>query len=201
MIKKVAIIGTHGVGKTGLAYALAAALTSRSIPVELVLETARELSRLEPGIKINAETTLQSQARILEYQFQREVEAEVSGHSEVIICDRSFDNYLYMERKFGSQPQYEEMIINHLKNHPYTLIIKVPIVDSEIKHDNFRDTNHEFQSDIDLRIELFLKKHAIPHLILTESVMPNREEWTYIVLNKLGYKVKFNGFDRQQKLI
>ncbi|MBI2148431.1 ATP-binding protein [Candidatus Woesearchaeota archaeon] len=202
MIKKVAIIGAHGVGKTGLAYALAAALTSRSISVELILEIARELRRVEPEIvKLDEETTIDSQARILEYQFQREIEAEKLGRCEVIICDRSFDNYLYMERKFGSQQKYEEIIINHLKEHPYTLIVKVPVISKEIKNDGFRNTDYNFQQDIDARIELFLKRYGIPHVILPEPVMPNREEWTYIILNKIGYKLRFNGFEFQQKLI
>lgn len=201
MIKKVALIGAHGVGKTGLAYAIAASLTSKSIPVELILEIARELKRIDPSaIVLDQSTTLQSQARILEYQFSRELEAETAGKSQVLICDRAFDNYLYMQRKFGEQPEYEEIIAKHLKAHPYTLIVKVPITNESIQSDNFRDTNSEFQQDIDLRIDAFLKKHNIPHLILPEPVMPNREDWTYIILNKLGYKIKFNGFESQQKL-
>jgi len=202
MIKKVAIIGTHGVGKTGLAYSLAAALTSRSIPVEPILEVARDLNRIDPNlIKINEDTTLLSQARILEYQFQREIEAEALGRCEVIICDRSFDNYLYMERKFGPQPEYEKLILEHLKEHPYTLIVKVPITIKEIKGDNFRDTSVEFQEEIDHMIDEFLKMHGISYITLPDPIMPNREEWVYFILNKIGYKLKFSGFEYQQKLV
>lgn len=187
MFKKVAIIGTHGVGKTCLVHLTAGFLTSKGVCVETILEVARELSRLEPNlVKINEYTTLEAQTRILEYQFEREKHAE-STSVDVCLCDRAFDNYLYMERKFGPQEKYLNLVLGHMKEHPYNLIVKIPVLDSTITPDGTRDTNTDFQKDIDQRINKFLREYKIPALILHEPYMPFREDWAYAVIKALGY--------------
>lgn len=184
-IVKIALVGSHGVGKTGLANALAAAFIARGISTYTILETARELSRLEPEIvKINEETTLKAQARILEYQFEREIAAETQPW-QVIICDRSFDNYLYMERKFDQQKKYIDFILRHLNEHPYTIIVKVPVTQNILMYDGMRSVDVEFQRDIDERIDKFMEKYGIKHLVLPEPVMPYREDWVYRVMKHL----------------
>jgi len=184
-IVKITLIGAHSVGKTGLAYALASAFIARGISTYTILETARELARLEPDIvKINEETTLKAQARILEYQFQREIEAEKMPY-DVVIGDRGFDNYVYMERKFGIQQKYVDMILRHLIEYPYTLIVKVPVIRNVMTYDGIRSTDLLFQMDIDNRINTLLEKHGINHLVLPPPVMPYREDWTYRILNQL----------------
>ena len=138
---KIVLIGAHGVGKTGLANALAAAFIARGISTYAILETARELARLQPGlVKINEQTTIQAQAKILEYQFQREIECRNLPY-QVVICDRGFDNYAYMERKFGIQPVYKDMVLRHLKDHSYTLIVKVPITNELLNFDGMRSVS------------------------------------------------------------
>ncbi len=182
---KICLVGTHGVGKTGLANALAAAFIARGISTYTILETARELTRIEPNIvKINEDTTLQAQARILEYQFERERAAETMPY-QVIVTDRGFDNYIYMERKFGSQSKYEALVIRHLIDHPYTLIVKVPITQNVLMYDGMRSVDMAFQKDIDRRLNEFMEKHNIKHLKLPEPVMPYREDWTYRILKQL----------------
>lgn len=182
---KIVLVGSHGVGKTGLANALAAAFIARNISTYTILETARELLKQEPDlIKINEDTTLKAQAKILEYQFQKEIEAEKLPY-EVIVCDRGFDNYLYMERKFGSQQEYVNLILRHIIEHPYTLIVKVPIVRNVLSYDGMRSTDLEFQKDIDVMLDRFMEKHGIKHISLPEPVMPYREDWTYRILNNL----------------
>ncbi len=181
---KIVLVGSHGAGKTGLANALAAAFIARSISAYTILETARELTRLEPSVKINEETTLRAQAKILEYQFKREIEAE-NMPCDVIICDRGFDNYIYMERKFGSQKEYIDIILRHLIDHQYTLIVKVPISYNILTYDGMRSTDIEFQKDIDIMLDAFMEKYKIKHLVLPPPVMPYREDWTYRILNNL----------------
>ncbi len=182
---KIYLVGTHGVGKTGLAHALAAAFIARSISTETIIEVARELMRLEPNVvKINEETTLEAQKRILEYQFEREREAELFPY-DTVICDRAFDNYLYMERKFGRQKEYEEAIAEHLMQHPPMLIAKVPLINGVLVDDGVRSLDVEFQEDINKRIDNFLKERSIEHIVLPEPVMPYREDWTYRILKKL----------------
>lgn len=182
---KIALIGAHGVGKTGLASALAAAFIARGISVYTILETARELARLEPDVvKINEETTMQSQARILEYQFQREIGVENLPY-QAIICDRGFDNYVYMERKFGAQQEYIDLVLRHLIDHPYKLIVKVPITENILRFDGMRSTELEFQRDIDKRLVEFMEKYGVKHMVLPEPVMPYREDWVYRIMKRL----------------
>ena len=182
---KICLVGTHGVGKTGLANAIAAAFIARGIPTYTITEIARELARLEPyTVKINEETTLQAQAKILEYQFAREREAETLPY-QVIVTDRGFDNYIYMERKFGSQLKYEAFVLKHLIDHPYTLIVKVPVTQNVLMYDGMRSVDIAFQKDIDKRLDEFMKKHNIKYITLPEAVMPYREDWTYRILKHL----------------
>lgn len=189
-MKKVAIIGTHGVGKTSLVHLLMGSFIAIHKPVGAVLEAVEELSRTDPTFKKDEGTNLESQARILEYHFHREIEAKQSNRFSVLICDRAIDNYAYMQRACGEQPKYRQLVLDHLKNHPYTLIVKVPITANGITDNQFRDTGLEFQHDIDRRIDEFLAQHKIPHLVLPDPVDPIRMDWVYRVIKHLGYKVE-----------
>ncbi len=60
---KVAFIGTHGVGKTTLAYGLASRLKRRDVNLEVVVEVARRCP-----LPLNEGTTLEAQAWILHAQ-------------------------------------------------------------------------------------------------------------------------------------
>jgi len=182
---KIALVGAHGVGKTGLANALASAFIARGISTYTLLETARELLRMQPGlVKINEETTFEAQAKILEYQFEREIEIEKQPW-QVVICDRSFDNYVYMERKFGYQKRYVDIILRHIEKHPYTLIVKVPINYNILRFDGMRSVDIEFQKEIDQRIDELMKREGISHIVLPEPVMPYREDWVYRIMKHL----------------
>jgi thymidylate kinase len=84
---KIALIGSHGVGKTTLCFELAALLKRRNADVELVREVARRCP-----LPINQDTTLAAQEWILLTQIAWEIEAAATH--EVVLCDRSaLDNY------------------------------------------------------------------------------------------------------------
>jgi len=63
---KLALIGTHGVGKTTLAYELCSLLKKADHNVELVTEVARQ-----SPFPVNAATTLEGQLWILHAQIPR----------------------------------------------------------------------------------------------------------------------------------
>ena len=93
---KIAMIGSHGVGKTTLCFELAAALKRRNADVEMVREVARRCP-----LPINQETTVAAQEWILHTQIAWEIDA--AGNSEVVLCDRSvLDNYCYLVHAAGS---------------------------------------------------------------------------------------------------
>lgn len=190
MFKKVAIIGTHGVGKTSLVHFLMGYFIAIHKPVGAVLEAVEELSRTDPTFKKDASTDLESQAKILRYHFQREIEAEQSGRFDILVCDRAIDNYAYMERACGEQPYYKDLVLKHLAEHPYNLLVKVPITANGITDNKFRATDLEFQLDIDRRIDKFLAENNIPHIVLPDPVDPIRMDWVYRVIKHIGYKVE-----------
>jgi len=92
---KLALIGTHGVGKTTLAYETCSLLKKSGANVELVTEVARQ-----SPFPVNEATTLEGQLWILHAQIAAELEA--ARRAPQVICDRAvLDNYCYLVNKFG----------------------------------------------------------------------------------------------------
>ena len=137
---KLALIGTHGVGKTTLAYETCSLLKKADHNVELVTEVARQSS-----FPVNAATTLEAQLWILHAQIAAELEA--ARRAPHVICDRSvLDNYCYLVNKFGRQPQLEEWLAWWMKS--YDLLVGVPPLAEGISPDGFRSEDQQFQQRI-----------------------------------------------------
>jgi thymidylate kinase len=144
---KLALIGTHGVGKTTLAYEVCSLLKKSHHNVELVAEVARQ-----SPFPVNAETTLEGQLWILHSQIAAELEA--APRAPVVITDRAvLDNYCYLVNKFGRQPRLEAWLAWWMAT--YSLLIGVLIVEEGIPRDGFRSEDRAFQLRIhELLIEL-----------------------------------------------
>ncbi len=144
---KLALIGTHGVGKTTLVYEVCSLLKKSHHNVELVTEVARQ-----SPFPVNAETTLAGQLWILHAQIAAELEASL--RAPMIITDRAvLDNYCYLVNKFGRQPQLETWLAGWMAS--YSLLVGVPTVEEGIPRDGFRSEDRAFQLRIhDLLIEL-----------------------------------------------
>ena len=144
---KLALIGTHGVGKTTLVYEVCSLLKKSHHNVELVAEVARQ-----SPFPVNAETTLEGQLWILHAQIAAELEA--AARAPVLITDRSvLDNYCYLVNKFGRQPHLEAWLSWWMAT--YSLLIGVPIAEEGIPRDGFRSEDRAFQLRIrDLLMEL-----------------------------------------------
>lgn len=141
---KVAFIGSHGVGKTTMCYALAGRLKARDISLDVVREVARRCP-----LPINEETGLAAQAWILHTQIAEELLAQ--ERYPVVLSDRSIlDNYVYLLLAKGEQPGLEGLVNHWMAT--YDLLIHVPIVD-EVAIDGIRATNPVFQRAIDQRLE------------------------------------------------
>src|SRR5271168_3736906 len=137
---KLALIGTHGVGKTTLAYEICSLLKKADYNVELVTEVARQ-----SPFPVNAATTLEGQLWILHAQIAAELSA--SRHAPHVICDRAvLDNYCYLVNKFGRQPQLESWLAWWMDS--YSLLIGVPPVEAGIVADGFRSEDRAFQQRI-----------------------------------------------------
>ncbi len=150
---KIAFIGTHGTGKTTLAYALISSLKKKGIDAGFISEVARSCP-----FPINEETTKKSQIWIILNQIIRELESEEKY--SVVISDRSIlDGYCYYVRKFGRSKALEPLVIEHLKT--YDTLIRVPIRPELLKKDKTRSTNIEFQKQVDDVFDEMIKKFNI----------------------------------------
>jgi GTPase SAR1 family protein len=137
---KLALIGTHGVGKTTLAYELCSLLKKSHQNVELVTEVARR-----SPFPVNAATTLEGQLWILHAQIAAELDA--AHRAPHVIADRSvLDNYCYLVNKFGRQPQLEPWLAWWMNT--YDVLVGVPPVAGEIPPDGFRSEDRPFQQRI-----------------------------------------------------
>ncbi|MGQ9835972.1 MAG: ATP/GTP-binding protein [Thermoanaerobaculaceae bacterium] len=160
---KVALIGTHGVGKTTLCFELAARLKRRDLDVELVREVARHCP-----LPINRQTTEASQAWILHTQMAWELEAEANHH--LVLCDRSvLDNYCYLLHVAGPQLHWEPILARWLTT--YSLLVKVPLW-APPRWDGVRDTDLAFQKAIDELLDQEIARRQLEVLRLHASHRP-----------------------------
>jgi nicotinamide riboside kinase len=137
---KLALIGTHGVGKTTLAYEICSLLKKAHFSVELVTEVARQ-----SPFSVNAATTIEGQLWILHAQIAAELAA--ARRAPQVITDRAvLDNYCYLVNKFGRQPQLESWLAWWMDT--YTFLVGVPPVTAEIPADGFRSEDRAFQRRI-----------------------------------------------------
>jgi len=170
---KIALIGTHGVGKTTLCFDLAARLKRRDVDVEMVREVARSCP-----LPINRETSAQAQAWILHEQMAAELEA--SAQHQAVICDRSvLDNYCYLLYAAGPQPKWEPLLADWLPT--YDLLVKVPLWTTP-RWDGVRDTDLAFQRDIDVLIGEQVRARRLEPLDLAPGA---QERWGEIVMARL----------------
>ena len=147
---KLALIGTHGVGKTTLAHDAGALLKQTGRHAELVTEVVRRCP-----FPVNEQTTLEAQLWILHTQIAAELEA--AHRSPLVLCDRSvLDHYCYLVNRCGRQPELERWLTRWLDS--YTLLAGVPLVRESIYAegfrqptlaDGFRSTDRAFQQRID----------------------------------------------------
>jgi thymidylate kinase len=145
---KIALIGTHGVGKSTLAFEICSLLKKADYNVELVTEVARR-----SPFPVNEATTLEGQLWILHAQIAAELDAARAPH---VICDRSaLDNYCYLVNKFGRQQRLEQWLEWWMQS--YTLLIGIPPLADGIPRDGFRSENLEFQQRIHELIEEMLE--------------------------------------------
>jgi len=154
---KLALIGTHGVGKTTLAYDVCALLKKGGRNVELVTEMARRCP-----LAVNEGTSLEAQLWILHAQIAAELEA--AHRAPFVLCDRSvLDNYCYLVNKCGRQPELEGWLEKWLDT--YNLLVGVPLVRESIYAegfrqpslaDGFRATDRAFQQRIDALLKELL---------------------------------------------
>lgn len=133
-------MGTHGVGKTTLAYEICSLLKKAHYNVELVTEVARQ-----SPFPVNAATTVEGQLWILHAQIAAELDA--ARRAPHVITDRAvLDNYCYLVNKFGRQRHLESWLAWWMDT--YSILIGIPPSETEIPADGFRSEDRAFQMRI-----------------------------------------------------
>jgi thymidylate kinase len=152
---KIAFIGTHGVGKTTLAYELCNELKKQDLDVGFIDEIARRCP-----FPINESTSLEAQTWILATSITREL--ELGKIYPNIICDRSvLDNYVYLYHRFGHIPELYALAAYWIRT--YDLLFKVPLNRSYLRADGVRSTDFEFQEAIERKLVDLLAEGRIPY--------------------------------------
>jgi len=152
---KIAIIGTHCVGKTTLAKKL-----SRHLKDSAFIE---EVVRSCP-YPVNEMATLEAQEWILNEQKRREEEAK----AKIIISDRALiDNFAYWlrvaEKTLGEDEikRKKEEVFLHSKT--YDLLIFLEPFEGKIIKDNFRSTDDSWRKEMHERIFNLVKEFQATH--------------------------------------
>ena len=158
MVRKIAFIGTHGVGKTVLTFSIASRLRAMSVDADVVHENSRR-----SPFPINEGTTLDSQMWILASQWQAELEA--TRRCRLVVCDRAvLDNYAYLQRGCGDREELLPFLRSWIRT--YDALFWVPIVDDHIVADTARATSHPFQREIHDRIAVLVREWGVEDRVI-----------------------------------
>lgn len=153
---KIAIIGTHGVGKTTLAGKFFLYALEKGRNAKLIHEVARDCP-----LGINENFCAASCTWILAEQIKREMEAHKKG-ANMIICDRSsIDPFMYLQDSFNDGRNsiiatLHAFALEWLKT--YYKIIWISPSGLKIIDDGVRCIDIEIQSNIDANFSQQLEK-------------------------------------------
>lgn len=170
---KIALIGSHGVGKTTLCFELAAELKRRSADVEMVHEVARSCP-----LPINQDTTVDAQSWILHTQIAAEIRA--AAEHDVVLCDRSaLDNYCYLVQAAGTVAAWERFLDAWIPT--YDWLVKVPIIEQPA-FDGVRAVDPGFQQRIELLLEGMITSRGLSPLRLDSQ---DRDGWCQRIVSTM----------------
>lgn len=156
-MKKIGIMGTHGTGKTTLAFDLALKYKKEnpSLNVKIMSEVVRKCP-----YPINEESTQKSQRWIWAAQMVAELEGL---RNDVLICDRTIlDNLAYSKHAGFNHILYDFMEVSVSWMLTYDKIYWLRPSDSFVcADDKIRITDIDFQKNIDQILDGWIKKFDI----------------------------------------
>ena len=154
-MKKIGIMGTHGTGKTTMAFRLANEIKGNcpSLNVAILPEVVRSCP-----LAINEQATIDAQLWIFHKQMITEIEM---GDHDVLVCDRTIlDNLAYSKYNHHDKivNDYLRIAIDWLKTYDklYLLRPTCPVAD-----DGVRSVDADFQRGIDLTLANWVKEFSI----------------------------------------
>jgi thymidylate kinase len=179
---KIAIIGTHGVGKTTLAYQMVAEAKKRGKNACVIHEVARSCP-----FPLNDDFNVDGAHWIITSQINRELDAKAQK-SDFIVCDRSaYDPICYLEaRNFTVQNciQLEAFAYEWMKTYDH-IFYSIPSW-QKIVDDGIRSTDIDFQKTVDEQFLYFLSTfpNENVHRIHDYAIFGNNLEEVFKVIFK-----------------
>jgi len=175
---RIAIAGSHGVGKTTLAKALAKRLNFKYIP-DIVREEA-----IKKGFVINENTPPEVQLWLVSRQWELE-----NTTPENWVADKSLFDFLI----YGEIVLKNENVLNVIRemvtrNANYDFVFYLPI-EFPLELDGVRSENLRFQKDVDSRYRKKLKELGVKYIVLSGSV-EERVEKALKYLNRPDTKLR-----------
>lgn len=176
-MKKVCVVGTHGVGKSTLSYHLAA-LLKKAHPTKSVIcleENVREISKITNGDLKCREFT-----RLAVYdQLFREVKNSLLY--DIIVTDRTMIDYVIYGQLNGNSYGFLDEAKLQLFTFNKIYYVRPDKIDSPIANDGFRDTNLDFRNKVDFQFETFFRENREFHPVQIKT----SEIFTYDYLKDL----------------
>ncbi len=138
---KIAIVGTHGTGKSTLSYLMASHYKKQGKNVKIIQEVARSCP-----FPINHGMTVEAAKWIYYEHARKELEAEAKH--EIVICDRSvYDSFVYASYfDINSElKSLESIAYEHLSTYDKVIFV---IPDIQLQTDGTRSSDPQFQLGI-----------------------------------------------------
>ena len=163
---KIAVIGSHGTFKTTLLYFLAGVLKAKGKNVAIIREVVRACPYFKGG---HGGILAQNWILLTQAQWEREYQ----DIYDYVLCDRSLaDNYIYAKEAYKKEGQelpewIEPFVLHHTESYQY--LFKTPVVPHILVDDSRRNTDKDWQREMDQNINRYLKENNIPFIELPIS--------------------------------
>lgn len=155
---KIGVTGSHGVGKTTLSKLIAGRERYKLLP-----ETPRQALQL--GFEINENTPIETEFWI----FGKQLEMEKIAHDNYIADKCFIDLLAYARHIFSNKPDFIRVLYEITKKavKNYDVVIYLPAGEFPIEDDGIRSTDLKFQLAIDELILEILKEFNVNFLKVT----------------------------------
>jgi len=193
---RIAVTGTHGVGKTTLCNNLVKHFTDKGLRVHLIEEVARK-----SPLGINKDFNAASAYWIACKQICLELEAQYSG-CDVIISDRMMNDPLFYLRDIFWNDDTDifhmmDHFINELSWTLYDKIVWVACDNIPIEEDGIRDTETNWQLKLDDRFKKDYGLHS--HYEYKPTVINLRQKEIFDGLDLSCFEPDWSGVERQRE--